>query len=101
MRLDSRAFGLASGAGAAALFALCAFAVAVAPAWTTSLASTLIHMDLSGMARTITWGRFFGGLVGWTLLTGLVFAAVSALYNRFSTRALAVARSEIASHRVA
>ena len=84
MRLDSRAFGLAAATVAASLFALCALAVAIAPTWTTALASSLIHLDLSGLARTLTWGSFFSGLVCWTLLTGLVFAAVGGLYNRFS-----------------
>jgi hypothetical protein len=36
MRLDARAFGLATGATAAALFILCALAVAVAPGPTTA-----------------------------------------------------------------
>ena len=83
MRLDSRAFGLAAGTVAAALFTLCALAVALAPTATTALATTLIHLDLSGMTRTLTWGSFFGGLVCWTLGVGLVFAALGGLYSRF------------------
>ena len=83
MRLDSRAFGLAAATVAAALFTLCALAVALAPTATTALASTLIHLDLSGMTRTISWASFFSGLVCWTLGVGLVFAAVGGLYNRF------------------
>lgn len=100
MRLDSRAFGLAAGTVAALLFTLCALAVAIAPAWTTALASSLIHLDLSGMARTITWGSFFSGLLCWTLGTGFVFAAVSGLYNRFAGVA-AVSRAGVAAHRAA
>lgn len=42
MRIDSRALGLAAGTVAAALFLLCAVAVAIAPDATTSMASTLI-----------------------------------------------------------
>lgn len=101
MRLDSRAFGLAAGTVAAALFALCALAVAMAPAWTTALASSLIHLDLSGMARTITWGSFLSGLVCWTVGTGLVFASVGGLYNRFSDGLPAVARAESTTRRLA
>lgn len=92
MRLDSRAFGLAAAAMAAALFTLCAFAVAVAPAATTAVAGALIHMDLSEMVRTLTWSSFFGGLVGWTLGTGLVFAGVGGLYNQLVDGAGFVAR---------
>lgn len=88
MRLDSRAFGLAAGAMAAVLFTVCAFAVAVAPRWTTGLASSLLHLDLSGMARTMSWVSFFTGLVCWAVGTGLTFAAVGSLYNRFHARAM-------------
>ena len=98
MRLDSRALGLAAGAVAAALFTLCAFAVAIAPTWTTAVASHLIHLDLSGMARTITWGSYFAGLVCWSIGTGLVFAAVGGLYNRFLSRVPAVGRADVAAH---
>jgi hypothetical protein len=99
MRLDSRAFGLAAGAIAAALFTLCALAVAIAPTWTTAVASTLIHLDLTGIARTITWGSYFAGLVCWSIGTGLVFAAVGGLYNRFLSRVPAVAQANVAAHR--
>lgn len=100
MRLDSRAFGFAAGTVAAALFVLCALGVALAPGATTAMASTLIHIDLSGMARTITWATFFSGLVCWTLGVGLTFAAVGGLYNRFSAERHPVTHAGVA-HRVA
>lgn len=99
MRIDSRAFGLAAGTIAAILFTLCAGAVAIAPAWTTTVASSLIHLDLSNMARTITWGRFFGGLLFWTIGVGLAFAAAGGLYNRFSSGLPVVARANLGSPR--
>ena len=101
MRLDSRAFGLASGTVAGLLFTLCASAIAIAPDWTTSVASALIHMDLRGMARGITWGSFFWGLLAWTIGTGLVFAAVGGFYNRFIGASAASVRVEIPAHRTA
>ena len=97
MRLDSRAFGFAAATVAAALFTLCALAVAIAPTWTTAVASSLIHLDLSGIARTITWGSFFSGLFCWAIGAGLVFAALGGLYNRFLGRP--VVRAEMATHR--
>lgn len=84
---------------AAALFLLCAVAVAIAPDATTSMASTLIHIDLGGMARTITWASFFTGLVCWTLGVGLVCSAVGGLYNRYAGILPLVARPDLA-HRV-
>ena len=60
MKLDARAFGLAAGMTAAALFVLCALAVAIAPGATTAFAGYLIHTDLSGLSRSLTFGTFVG-----------------------------------------
>lgn len=84
MKLDARAFGLAAGATAAALFIICAVAVAIAPGPTTAFAGYLIHADLSQVSRSLTFGNFVGGLVCWALGTGLTFWLVAAIYNRLS-----------------
>lgn len=97
-RLDARAFGLAAGIVAAALFTLCASAVAIAPAWSIAVAGTLIHLDLSSLARTITWGSFVAGLITWTVGTGLVFAAAGGLYNRFRHASAIPVRRGVAAH---
>lgn len=80
--LDSLALGLAAASVAALLFTLCALFVALAPDATVAFASDMIHLDLSGLARSLTWGSFVVGLLCWTFGTGLVFAAAAALYNR-------------------
>jgi membrane protein YqaA with SNARE-associated domain len=82
MRLDARAFGLAAGMTAAALFILCAVAVAIAPGPTTTFAGYLIHTDLSGLSRSLTLGNFVGGLICWAVGTTLTFWLVAAIYNR-------------------
>ena len=73
MKLDARAFGLAAGLTAGALFVICAIAVAIAPEATTAFAGHLIHVDLSGLSRSLTLGNFVGGLVCWTAGTALAF----------------------------
>ena len=82
MRLDARAFGLAAGATAAVLFTIRALAVAIAPGPTTAFAGYLIHMDLSGMSRSLTFGSFVGGLICWAVGTSLTFGLVAVVYNR-------------------
>jgi len=82
MRLDARAYGLAAGATAALLFILCAVAVAIAPGSTTAFAGYLIHTDLSGLSRSLTFGSFVGGLICWTVGTALTFWLAAAIYNR-------------------
>ena len=82
MKLDARAFAVAAGATAAVLFLLCALAVAIAPGPTTAFAGYLIHTDLSGMSRTLTFGNFVGGLICWAVGAALTFGLVAAIYNR-------------------
>ena len=82
MKLDIRAFAIASALIAAILFVVCAFFVFIAPKETTVVAGQLIHADLSSIVRSLTWGNFFGGLIGWTVGTALVAAATAWLYNR-------------------
>lgn len=60
MKLDIRALAIAAAVVAAALFLICAFFVAVAPKETTAFAGHLIHADLSGISRSLTWASFFG-----------------------------------------
>jgi hypothetical protein len=84
MRIDPRAFGSAAGMTAAILFVICAVAVATAPGSTTSAAGFLFHVDMSGITRHLTWVSFLGGLVTWSLGTGLTFGFTAWLYNRFS-----------------
>lgn len=81
MKLDVRAFAIAAAITAAALFLICASFVVVMPKETTNLAGYLIHADLSGISRSLTWGNFFGGLACWTAGAGIVAGALSWLYN--------------------
>lgn len=90
MRLDTRAFALAAGAAAAILFTLCALAVAIAPGPTTAFFGYLVHMDLSGLPRTLTFGSFVGGLLAWTVGTALTFGLAATIYNRLIRPASAV-----------
>lgn len=82
MKLDLRAFAMASALMAAILFILCTFFVFIAPKETTAVAGHVIHADLSGIVRSLTWGNFFGGLLGWTVGTAIVAGATAWLYNR-------------------
>jgi hypothetical protein len=82
MKLDIRAFALAVGGVTAAGFTICAFFVAVAPEATRAFFSYLFHIDLTGMASTISWGSFFAGLLGTGLGMAILAGAVAWIYNR-------------------
>ncbi len=92
--LDARAFGFAAATIAAVLTTLCALALAIAPRATTAVASTLIHLDLSEMSRTLSWSVYFSSLIGWTVGAGLVFWAAGKIYNRFATGSTLVTSAE-------
>ena len=63
MKLNVKALFFASGIVAAASFVVCALAVAIAPGLTSRFFSFVLHIDLTGLSRTITWGSFFGGML--------------------------------------
>jgi len=86
MRLDTRAFGIAAGTTAAVLFVLCSLAVAISPDPTTAFFGYLVHLDLSSLPRTLTFGSFIGGLVAWTAGTALAFGFSATVYNRLIAR---------------
>jgi hypothetical protein len=56
--------------------------VALAPEFTTAVGGYLLHADLSSFTRSLTWGNFIGGLLGWGIGTAITFALVASLYNR-------------------
>ncbi|MBI4500047.1 MAG: hypothetical protein HY700_02695 [Gemmatimonadetes bacterium] len=84
MKLDAKALGIGAGITAAIVAAVCRLAAAIAPGATAAFFGYLLHLDLSAIARTPTWGSFFAGVIVWGVGTGLVFALGGWLYNRIA-----------------
>ena len=84
MKLDIRAFAISVGGVTGVVFTICAFFVAIAPEATRAFVGYLFHVDLTGLARTISWGSSFAGLLGTGLGMAFFAAAVAALYNRLA-----------------
>ena len=84
MKLDTRAFAIATAVIIAVAYAICAFLVALAPEATRAFFGYLFHIDLTGLSRAITWESFFAGIIGSFVGTGIVAVAVSWLYNRLT-----------------
>ena len=74
----------AVGIVTAVLFAICAFFVAIAPEATMAFFSYLLHVDLTGLARPITWAGFFAGVLGVGLGMALAAGVAAWLYNRIA-----------------
>jgi hypothetical protein len=86
MILNVWAFGVAIGIVIAAAFTICAFFVAIAPQATTEFIGYLLHFNLSGLSRPISWPSYIAHVLGVGVWTGLWAAAAAKLYN-FSIQA--------------
>ncbi len=84
MKLDTKAFALAVGLISAAIFVLCAALVALWPAQMTALASWWAHIDLTGLARMVTFSSFVGGLILTFVSHYIVAWLFALLYNKFT-----------------
>ncbi len=79
MKLNVWAFGSAVGIVIAAAFTICAFFVAIEA--TTEFIGYLLHINLSGLSRPISWPSYIAGVLGLGLWTALWAAAAAKLYN--------------------
>ena len=81
MKLKASAFGLAVAIVVAASFTVCSFFVAIAPEATAELIGYLLHINLAGLSRSISWASYFAGVVGLGIWTGLWASAAAKIYN--------------------
>jgi len=81
MKLTVWAFALAVGVVVAAAFTICAFFIAVVPEATAAFIGYLLHTDLSGLTRPITWASYFAGVLAIGMWTALWAAAAAKIYN--------------------
>jgi predicted anti-sigma-YlaC factor YlaD len=86
MKLKVSAFGFAVGLAVAASFTICAFFVAIAPEATAATIGYLLHINLSGLTRAITWPSYIAGVVALGLWTALWAAVAAKIYNSVSAK---------------
>lgn len=98
MRLDTAALALAAGITTAVVYAVCSLVVAVAPGSATAAINYLLHLDLTGLGRTLTWGSVAAGIVCVSLAVAFVVGLLGSLYNRLASSSLgAAAPSRVAA----
>lgn len=93
MRLDTSALALAAGLTTSVVYAICSLLAAIAPGSATAILSYIIHLDLAGLVRPLTWGSFAAGIICLSLAVSIVVALLGALYNRLAGGPLAVPTS--------
>lgn len=84
MRVDTRALAIASGAAGTTAFAICALFVAIAPGATSAFFTYVLHIDLTSLARPLTWGSFVGGVLAIAVGLAIFAALVGSIYNRLA-----------------
>jgi hypothetical protein len=83
MKIDSRILGLATAVGVAGAFTACTLVVAIIPGGATAFLSYALHIDITDLARPVTWGGFLAGLLLTTAYFGVLVAAIAGIYNRW------------------
>lgn len=81
MKINVWPFGFAVGIAIAAAFTICAFFVAIAPETTAATIGYLLHINLSGLSRPITWASYVAGVLGLGIWTTLWAAVAAGIYN--------------------
>lgn len=85
-KLNTRSLSLATAIITGLVYILCILFVAIAPKAAMAFFSYVLHMDLTNIARVITWGSFIVGLLFWTVGIALYTALIARLYNSFISR---------------
>lgn len=86
MRTDTKFLGLATAFVVAATFTLCSLIVAIAPGALSAFVSYALHIDITGIARPITFASYLVGIVVVGVGSGVLVAAVAGIYNGFAGR---------------
>jgi len=86
LRLSVRSLFLATAITTGIAYLVCVLFLTVAPQATMAFFSYVLHANLSGITRSVTWGSFIVGLLIWSVGTGLYAAFVARLYNKLSVR---------------
>ena len=81
MKLNISAFASAMGFALAAGFTVCAFFVAVAPEATAAVIGYLLHINLSGLTRPLTFPSYIAGVLAVGLYAALWSALAAKIYN--------------------
>ncbi len=85
MTLNANKLFLATAAVFGILWIICSALVALFPGPMLTMTGYMVHSDLLSFQWLLTWTSFIGGLVLWSLLSGLVVWLVAVTYNRIAS----------------
>jgi hypothetical protein len=84
MMLNANKLFVATAAVFGFLWIICSALVAVLPGPMLRMTGYMVHAQVDGFAWSLSWAGFIGGLVLWSLLSGLIVWLVARVYNRIS-----------------
>lgn len=84
MTLNANRLFVATAAVFAFLWVVCSALVAIFPGPMLRMTGYMIHSELRSFEWSLTLTGVFGGLVLWSLLSGLVVWLVAVVYNRIA-----------------
>ena len=86
LKLSVRSLFLATAITTGIAYLICVLFLTVVPQATMAFFSYILHANLSGITRSVTWGSFIVGLLVWSVGIGLYAAFVARLYNKLPVR---------------
>ena len=81
MTFNTKAASLSAGLAVSVMYTVCAIAVAAVPDPTMRFMSYVTHLDLTGLARPLTWGSYCTGLVTLFVYGAVLVAVFGLAYN--------------------
>lgn len=82
LRLSTRSLFLATVINTGIAYLICVLFLTVAPQATMTFFSYVLHANLTGIIRSITWVSFIVSLLVCSVSTGLYAALVARSYNK-------------------
>lgn len=83
--LNVKALTITGAIVAAASYVVCAGFVAIAPDAASTIGTYIVHIDLSRIGRTVSWGGAALGGTFFTAFVALVCATAGTVYNSLAT----------------
>lgn len=86
IKLNTRSLSIATAIITGIVYSICVLFIALAPHATMDFFSYILHINLTSLARVVSWGSFIAGLLFWSLGPAIYAALVARLYNSLATR---------------
>lgn len=85
MALNANKLAFATSVVFGFLWIICSALVVLIPGAMLRMTGYMVHTETLSFQWSLTWAGFIGGLVLWSVLSGLIVWLVARFYNRIAT----------------